>query len=86
MALTATKKKSRRRQAFTRRDKFTLSVFVGVPAFFAYCLGLDSGSLNHWIIVYILEWSRTLRYQVGRLGKLQHSIYSLTPILASYKE
>ena len=33
MALTATKNKSRRRQAFTRRDKFTLSVFVGVPAF-----------------------------------------------------
>ena len=33
MTLTAAKSKSRRRRAFTRGDRFTLSMFVGVPAF-----------------------------------------------------
>ena len=33
MTLTAAKSKSRRRRAFTRGDLFTLSMFVGVPAF-----------------------------------------------------
>ena len=33
MTLTAAKKKSRRRQAFTKGDRLTLSLFVGVPAF-----------------------------------------------------
>jgi len=33
MTLTAAKSKSRRRRAFTKGDRFTLSMFVGVPAF-----------------------------------------------------
>jgi multiple sugar transport system permease protein/raffinose/stachyose/melibiose transport system permease protein len=33
MTLTAAKSKSRRRKAFTRGDRFTLSMFIGVPAF-----------------------------------------------------
>ena len=33
MTLTAAKRKSRRRRAFTKGDRFTLSMFVGVPAF-----------------------------------------------------
>ena len=33
MTLTAAKSKSRRRRAFTKGDRFTLSLFVGVPAF-----------------------------------------------------
>ena len=33
MTLTAAKRKSRRRQAFTKGDRLTLSLFVGVPAF-----------------------------------------------------
>jgi multiple sugar transport system permease protein/raffinose/stachyose/melibiose transport system permease protein len=33
MTLTAAKSKSRRRRAFTRGDRFTLSMFIGVPAF-----------------------------------------------------
>jgi len=33
MTLTAAKSKSRRRQAFTKGDRLTLSLFVGVPAF-----------------------------------------------------
>jgi multiple sugar transport system permease protein/raffinose/stachyose/melibiose transport system permease protein len=33
MTLTAAKSKSSRRRAFTRGDRFTLSMFVGVPAF-----------------------------------------------------
>lgn len=33
MTPTAAKSKSRRRRAFTRGDRFTLSMFVGVPAF-----------------------------------------------------
>jgi multiple sugar transport system permease protein/raffinose/stachyose/melibiose transport system permease protein len=33
MTLTAAKRKTRRRRAFTRGDRFTLSMFVGVPAF-----------------------------------------------------
>ena len=33
MTLTAAKKKTRRRRAFTKGDRFTLSMFVGVPAF-----------------------------------------------------
>ncbi|NDE50378.1 MAG: sugar ABC transporter permease, partial [Actinobacteria bacterium] len=33
MTLTAAKAKSRRRRAFTKADRFTLSMFVGVPAF-----------------------------------------------------
>jgi len=33
MTLTAAKSKSRRRRAFTKGDRFTLSMFIGVPAF-----------------------------------------------------
>ena len=33
MTTTATRDKSRRRRAFTRGDKFTLSMFLGVPTF-----------------------------------------------------
>ena len=33
MTLTAAKAKSRRRRAFTKGDRFTLSMFIGVPAF-----------------------------------------------------
>jgi len=33
MTLTAAKRKTRRRRAFTKGDRFTLSMFVGVPAF-----------------------------------------------------
>ena len=33
MTLTAAKSKSHRRQAFTKGDRFTLSMFIGVPAF-----------------------------------------------------
>jgi multiple sugar transport system permease protein len=33
MTLTAAKSKSRRRRAFTKGDRLTLSLFVGVPAF-----------------------------------------------------
>ena len=33
MTLTAAKSKSRRRRAFTKGDRFTLSMFIGVPTF-----------------------------------------------------
>ena len=71
MTLTAAKRKSRRRQAFTKGDRLTLSLFVGVPAFLHIvwvwipALLTVALSFTYWNGVQLsnIRWAGTANYE-----------------------
>ena len=71
MTTTATDKSHvRRRRAFTRRDKLTLGLFVGVPTALHFGFGLDTSVSNYWAFLHLLDWNSLFGYQMGWAGKL----------------
>ena len=71
MTLTAAKSKSRRRRAFTKGDRLTLSLFVGVPAFLHIvwvwipALLTVALSFTYWNGVQLsnIRWAGTANYE-----------------------
>ncbi|NDD06845.1 MAG: sugar ABC transporter permease, partial [Proteobacteria bacterium] len=87
MTTTATRVKPRRRRAFSRGDRFTLSLFVGVPTFLhlvwvwipaiaTICL-----SFTYWNGVNIsdIKWAGLANYNTGHPG-----IEDAIPIFGNY--
>ena len=71
MTTTATRTKSRRRRAFTRGDRFTLTMFVGVPTFLHLtwvwipALATIGLSFTYWNGVHIsdIKWAGIANYK-----------------------
>ena len=76
--MTATREKSRRRQAFTRGDRFTLGMFIGIPTFLhiafvwipAICTILLSFTYWNGVQLSNIRWAGLANY---------HTIFTASP-------